>query len=350
VALLSVQQYVALGRDALIDLLRQEHAVLWSEAQARISDVRWKSVPRSVDPHHLSTARGQLLARNRITLIEATTRGQHKVPVLHLSDTRGIATQVRKASERKRALMATLNSWIRPRSGYPLGLVGAAGERVAHASLLTAAPHGWRLVRPEGGEVRHLLGHAVEGGALDSAGWVTSTDEIGVPLASVLCPIEVKNVRHWIYPNVRELFQLLYKAARLQIQHPGVHICPVLITRRKSFTANAMSREMGFRILDTGKQYVLPVAAVDRAALARIQDELGFQDLTATDEADPGLTEALRQVPKTALNNAERWKTFGPALVHNFEPLREDLRHSEREQAMNELRDAVREIGGDVRW
>ncbi len=29
-------------------------------------------------------------------------------------------------------------------------------------------------------------------------------------------PIEVKNIRHWIYPGAWELHQLLDKAARLQ--------------------------------------------------------------------------------------------------------------------------------------
>lgn len=245
-------------RRAIIDLLRKEHAVLWSEAQAKISDVRWPTVPTAVDPHHMTTARGCLLARNRIAELKAPTRGGHEVSVLHLADTNGISTHIDRAAARKRRLMATFQSWLNPRSCYPLGFVGAAGERVTHASLIVAAPHGLRLERPGGGEVSQLLGEEVEGGPLDSVFWVQVTNAVGLPVATVLCPVEVKNIRHWVYPNANELHQLLHKAALLQIRHPDVPICPILITRRKSFSANAMSRALGFRILNVNKQFVLP--------------------------------------------------------------------------------------------
>ena len=64
-----------------------------------------------------------------------------------------------------------------------------------------------------------------------------------------------------------ELHQLLHKAAHLQRLHDETLICPVLITRKKSFTAHAMSRELGFRILDVNRQFVLPVAEVHRDAV-----------------------------------------------------------------------------------
>jgi hypothetical protein len=350
VARFSTDEYARMGQSALLDLLRQEHAVLWSEAQAKISDTRWTSLPTRIDPHHLSTARLQLLRSKRITIVVASTRGGHQVPVMHLADTRGVATRVATAAARKRALMATLNSWVSPRPGYRLGLIGEAGERVARESLRAAAPHGWRVERPDGGEVHTLLGHPVEGGPLDSAGWVTVVNLVGQPVDSVLCPIEVKNIRHWIYPNAPELFQLLYKAAHLQARHEDVKVCPVLITRRKSYSANAMSRELGFRILDVGKQFVLPVAHVDPAALERIQNELGFADLTPQDTADPGLTRALEQVPKTALQNAANWRSFGPGLLEQFAELRSDLSQAKRHAATEELREAVRELGGEARW
>src|SRR4051794_36989616 len=124
-----------MAEQAIVDLLREEHAVLWAEAQAKISDARWPTVPTSIDPHHMTTARANLLGRNRIVERGAATKGGYEVPVLHLRDTTGIATAIDKAAARKRGLMATLNSWLTPRSGYPLGFVGEAGERVAHRSL-----------------------------------------------------------------------------------------------------------------------------------------------------------------------------------------------------------------------
>lgn len=345
-----LEKYIEFGEAALVDLLRQEHAVLWAEAQAKISDTRWPTVPTSVDPHHMTTARANLLKGNRIAETTSKTRGGRQVPVLHLADTKGIRTNVERAAARKRALMATLNSWVTPRPGYKLGLVGTAGERVAHASLLAAAPHGLRIERPEGGEVANLLGAAVEGGPLDNAFWATIVSPVGLPVDTVLCPVEVKNIRHWVYPNADELHQLLHKAALLQIRHPDVNICPILITRKKSYTANLMSRELGFRILDIHKQFVLPIADVDPTALNAIQTQLGFADLKAHDQADEVLTKALASVPSTALQNASQWRTYGPELVEHFEALRGGLSPAQEHTAMEELRNAVRELGGEARW
>jgi hypothetical protein len=283
-------------------------------------------------------------------VLDATTRGGHEVSLLHLADTKGIQTAIDRVAARKRALMAALQSWITPRDGYPLGFVGTAGERVAHASLVAAAPFGLRLERPQGGEIRHLLGEEVEGGPLDNAFWVQVTDALGRPLTTVLCPVEVKNIRHWVYPNASELHQLLHKAALLQIRHPDVPICPVLITRKKSFSANAMSRELGFRILNVDKQFVLPVAEVDREVLARLQTELGFIDLTAHDGQDPNLVRALASIGSTAATNAENWRLFGPELAEHFEALREDLEPTREHAAMDDLREAVRAAGGAARW
>jgi hypothetical protein len=350
VARYSVEQYIEFAELGILNLLAKEHAVLWAEAQAKISDVRWPSLPTPVDPHHMTTARANLLKRNRIVEMRASTRGGHQVSVLHLSDTKGIGTAIDRAAARKRALMATLTSWLHPRTGYPLGLVGAAGERVAHASLIAAAPGGLRLERPAGGDVANLLGEPVQGGPLDNAFWASIVNSVGLPVDTVLCPVEVKNIRHWVYPNADELHQLLHKSALLQILHPDLNICPVLITRKKSFSANAMSRELGFRILDVHKQFVLPIAEVDRAALEAMQTELGFIDLVAYDGIDDGLVKSLQSVANTAMANASRWRTYGPELVDHFEELRSGLSPAAEHTAMEELRDAVRQLGGDARW
>jgi hypothetical protein len=343
-------EYVEMAEAGIVDLLRQDHAVLWSEAQARISDTRWPSLPAPVQPHHMTTARKALLARKRIVESAETTHGGHRVGVLHLRDTQGIKTQISRAASRKRALFATYLSWLTPHSGYPLGFVGSAGERVAHASMVAAAPHGLRLERPEGGDVAHLLGEEVQGGPLDGAIWLQVTNAVGLPVANVLCPVEVKNIRHWIYPSADELHQLLHKSAHLQIRHPDLLICPILITRRKSFTANAMSRELGFRILDVRKQFVLPITDVDLDVLARLQSELGFVDLVAQDGSDSGLVAALDSVAKTAVQNAMNWKTYAPELIAHFAALREEQTQAAAHVSMEEFREAVIELGGEARW
>src|SRR4051794_26649201 len=99
---------------------------------------------------------------------------------------------------------AVLRSGRAATSRHPQGLIGPLASGVVRRSLRAAAAtgSGIRPAPPGDGEVNELLGSA-SGGALDSAAWVDAYDEYGRRAVggSVLCPIEVKNVRHWIYPN-----------------------------------------------------------------------------------------------------------------------------------------------------
>jgi hypothetical protein len=194
------------------------------------------------------------------------------------------------------------------------------------------------------------LGEEVEGGPLDAAFWIQVTNTVGLPVANVLCPVEVKNIRRWIYPSAHELHQLLHKSALLQARNPEVLICPILITRKKSFPANQMSRELGFRVLDVNAHFVLPIREVDSDVLDRLHTELGFSDLVAHDTAHPGLVAALRSVATTAVSNANSWKAFSPDLVDHFAALRTDLPKAAQDAAMQEFKEAVRELGAEARW
>jgi hypothetical protein len=69
-----------------------------------------------------------------------------------------------------------------------------------------------------GGQVGTFLRQPVPGGALDDLAHLMFTVDQAPALAAVL--IEVKNLRHWIYPSSDEIFQLLDKAAQLQLRHP----------------------------------------------------------------------------------------------------------------------------------
>ena len=253
-------EYVGFAERALMELIRGEGAVLVREAEAKISDERWPTVPTPVNPHHLTTARQRLLKRGWLELsapIDAS-----KTQFMHPADQRGKKEKIRAAVKRKKRLHVRMEKWARATERYPAGLIGEAGERVVRASLNEAAPYGIRPVSPGGGEVARLLGEAVSGGPLDAAAWAEQLDEHGRSTGSVLCPIEVKNIRHWIYPLHSELFQLLHKAALLQQAHPEVPICPVLITRMRSWSADQMSRDLGFRVIDLHKQFVLPTEDV----------------------------------------------------------------------------------------
>lgn len=116
----------------------------------------------------------------------------------------------------------------RPGRAGCLPAVGRTGEQVVHTSLREAAAHGFRLARPEGGEVEKFLGHPVPVSKLDNAAILTLLVD-GVPGSSVAVPIEVKNIRDWIYPSSQELYQLLEKASLLQQLRPDVLMVPVFI-------------------------------------------------------------------------------------------------------------------------
>jgi hypothetical protein len=247
-------------------------------------------------------------------------------------------------------LTARYNSWAAATAKYPQGLIGGAGERVVERSIEAAAPYGLRFAAERGGEVNFLLGGLVDGGPLDGAVWADVADENGQIRNSVLCPIEVKNVRHWIYPRHPELFQLLYKAAKLQERLQDVPICPVLITRNKSIWTNDMTRALGFRVLDVNRQFVLPVAEAPELHFQEVRTELGYGDLERTDAAHPRVIEPLRSsLVKSSEANAAQWQTVGSKLASYYALLRDrDLDNELRTETLFEMGQAALELDGDL--
>lgn len=332
-----------------MELVRQEGAVLLREAEAKISDHRWPSVPTAIDPHHLSTARQHLLQRKWLKLSDPIDASGTRL--MHPTDERGKKRAITEASKRKRRLHGRMEKWARATSRYPAGLIGEAGERVVRASLEAAALRGMRPVFPNGGEAVGLLGAPVPGGPLDTAAWADQLDEHGRSKGSVLCPIEVKNIRHWLYPLHHELFQLLHKSALLQRANPDEPIHPVLVTRKRAWLTEQMSRDLGFRVIDINRQFVLPTEDVDEEQVEEVRRELGYTDLTRSDAADQALTSVLAgSVRTTAQANAKLWREHGSKLAEHYEALRStSLSQRERDAAMDELRDASDQNGSHTR-
>lgn len=61
--------YVDLGVNAIWELLEEEHAVVMPEIEAKISEEAYGSSPVPVDPHHLTTARKQLVLVETLTAL-----------------------------------------------------------------------------------------------------------------------------------------------------------------------------------------------------------------------------------------------------------------------------------------
>jgi len=326
---------------------------VWPEVEARIADQRWPPIRSSVDPHHLSKARDQLIDLGEIQPSTTTTRGGRAVTVYHHSDLRRRATKTTAAAARKRLLYTRWFGWSQPSAAYPQGRFGPAGEQALHAALHAAAPEaGYRLIRPEGGEVRHLLGAPVLGGPLDSAAWLqTFIDDR--PAATILTVIEVKNVREWIYPSAARLYQLLYKAARLQEAHGDMDLVPVFVCRRRQYLTWTMARDLGFYVIEAHNQFVLS-GDIEPRHLEEVRDEMGMHSLVPLDSPTAGvnsLIKALIVLPSLAATIADNWKNRGSKFVDFYKWLRDDsIDLDDRYSGMRQLKEAARDLGCDGAW
>jgi hypothetical protein len=340
--------YVDLGRSAILQILDQEHAAPWLEIEARAADRRLASFETIVDPHALTLARGELRDESVIVETLSETRGGRSISVLHLADTRGRADAILRAAARKRLLQSRYLNWA---VGTPTqaAVIGPGGERVVHESLKVAAVSGYRLLNPDGGHVSDLLGHPVPIGPLDGAAFLQVVDDQERPAGSVAVLIEVKNVRGWIYPETADLFQLLDKAAQLQVANPDVAFMPLLVCRRAHKTTYNAARDLGFFVIELWTQYMLPSARIRSDHLEEVRAELGYLDLVPSSAPDPKLVKRLQvTVPARAALSAERWvRTASSPAGSLFSLLRNDgLYGAERTTVMNELRNVARGLPG----
>jgi hypothetical protein len=335
-------EWVRLGREAILQLLEIEHAVVWPEVEAKIADKKWEPLGLRIQPHHLTSARQQLRDEGVITTTSDTTRGGRVVPVMHLADVEGRRRKIEDALARKRLLQARYLAWA-----VTLHLLGPAGEQTTHSSLLKVAPVvGYRLERPEGGEVTSLFGAPVEGGALDGAAHLQLVDGSGVPTGVATVPLEVKNVREWIYPGSERLHQLLYKAAILQVAHPGVSVVPVLVCRRAPWSTFRMAKALGFYVADAKAQFLPVREDVSQEHVEEVRVELGYSDLVVGVGPDRLLVRHFgRALPSIAADAAANWAVHGPALLDLFRTLRDPtLADATRSEVAASLEAEAREI------
>ncbi len=342
----SVDEYVALARTAIIELLDEEHAAAWLEVEAKITDFPWPGIGHRIDKHHLSTARIELLRTGQIVNPSLGTRGGREVVIIHRADTTRRQTAIARAASRKRILTARYLGWAQGTPSRP-GVIGPAGERVVHDSLKESAT--FRLVNPSGGQVSNLLGYALDG-PLDHAIILTPINDEGLPEAPVVVPIEVKNIRDWIYPSSQELYQLLDKAARLQQYQPTLPIVPVLVCRRAHYTTYKMAKDLGFFIVQAHRQYI---ASVDTERLAEVQAELGFLDLVEHRGSDPQLVHMFANVfTKHASEFSVRWQrtAMDRELCSVFPHMRNDSSATRRGDTLEVLRDYAERAGCTGGW
>ncbi len=324
--------------EAIHDLIDREHAVVWHEVEARLSE---RPTPERIDPHHLSNARRRLLDDDVIEIVVGKARGGRPISVLGLRNRRRRTTAFDRAAGRKRLLETRYLSW----AGSEINAIGSAGELVSHASLAQAAAEGigYSLLG-DGRGIRRLPGITIPDGSIDDAAMLIGGDPENPIVLTVM--IEVKNLRPWLYPAAVEIYQLLAKAATIQQQHPDRHITPVLVVRRVHYLTYLMAKHLGFLILnfDNAAQPIRKLESIDPAFVEEVRQELGY-DLRLTEgDSLPGLQGKFRYtIPNNATATAQTWARMGPPLERHFHILRDRrLTGPRRETAVDALyRDAI---------
>lgn len=341
---------LAEARRSLLELIDAEHALTWSEAEAKLT-TESRPLDDAHYPHILTAARHQLTAENKITSTRVTTRGGQFIDTLSLTNTAGRTTKIKNAAARKRLLSARYLGWASGSATYPHGLIGPAGELAVRQAIIESGA--LNQLNPRAGEVRKALGTELAG-PLDSGGFLTALDDRGIPTGVVYVPIEVKNLRDWLYPASAEVYQLLHKAALLQIGAPDTPIMPVLICRRIHHTLIFLADRLGFKVFATQQQYIRSVVSDDE--LAEVRTELGFLDLIKIDDAPT--IEPLRRffrvsLAKKAPQFATKWReaVLTHGLDEYFRELRAlDLRYGDRADAMTRFRAACERAGYRGGW
>jgi hypothetical protein len=351
----SAEQWRSWAAEAIQVLLDVEGAATQPGMEAKLSDRKYKTFAHRVDPHHLTTARQRLLAAGVIERQRERTRGSGIVTTYTLADP---SKSTIRTAGRKRLLQARFLSWSSPDTKWGAAPVPAALERVVHASLLAAAPHGYRPLRPEGGgEVRRIANALVPGGQIDNAAFYTGLTPAGLPVPAVLLGIEAKNVRQWIYPQTQEMYQLLDKCAQLRLLHPELRVLPVLVCRKAHYLTNKMARQLGFHVIATQHQYVRPAVAgtlEDARKFEEVNTELAYNLQLREDVVDPMVNHFTTIIPGRSVEAADRWAIFvsHPDVPNLLAQLRDDaISNADRTQLHADLIEAATEaLGEDMEW
>jgi hypothetical protein len=328
------QEWTQLADEVLYRLIAAEGAVIWAEAEAKLSETSWvhdnfdSTVPanQGPQPHHLTAARRRLelqdliqerpaiLNKRRVSAWVTTAASQERR-----------TTETDRTAATKRRLYRTYLAWTGNSQ-----LCGSIAEQVVHHSLEDLkGTHLWIPPSARPGRITELRGRPISvGGPLDAAGfWPLDPHDPSrglVPFA-----VEVKNIRSWIYPWVHEVWDLLSKVA----DFPDV--VPVLVARKIHLITFRFFKDIGALGFQMGCQWFAAhgttKAPLDPSTFEEVTSRLGFLD--ARRAADPPamhppLRNWFRDVPTKVdhtlvLDQQERWERAAP-IVANYDVLRDE--------------------------
>lgn len=290
-----------LAREKIESEIKKSHALLLTEAVARLSPEAgpyWSS-KQAIEPHIVNQTVDEMLHDGTLSKTYETSRGRRPIEVLVPKNQKGIQTAVTRAAATKRSLYSTYESWAIGNASRPHGRLGPAGEQIADASIRAT-----NLVLPLPPENRrNYRGHTLDG----PVDWIGVTHDDTHTTAGVVL-VEVKNIRQWIYPQHIEVFQLLSKAASLQLALPELNLVPILICRRANRRIFAMSKHLGFYTIAMAKQPVGKLNEDEHQRMLQVRQGLGFLDLTDTTDPLKSVQDRVSGMHPYWPAAAEKWK------------------------------------------
>lgn len=302
-------------------------------------------------PHHVEFARTLLLSTGEIVDTTVAGKGGRDVRLFQVADAKGRVKSVTAAAMRKRALMNRYYGWAQGTESYP-GITGPAAEAVVHDTIIRSGIGNLLSdASARVGSVSSFLGQPVPIGPLDNAFLFLPLDENGRIRFSttVGVPVEVKNVREWIYPRSRELYQLLAKSARLQRELPTVPLIPLLVCRRASTPTHRMAKALGFFVIQARQQFIQNHSRATPEHLVEVRTELGLLDLVVPSGPSLHVAAGLRALQqKYPIDEATvRWMTVSnePEMVDALGVLAQDISPQRRSRTLHSLREMSEELG-----
>lgn len=123
---------------------------------------------------------------------------------------------------------------------------------------------------------------------------------------------EAKNLREWIYPSSKELWEFIHKA--VVFHQLGVNTVPVLIARKIHYSTRLLFKRIGILGVETHRQLFSPSIA-DQLIDIRHKDGLGFHDISTDLEPPTWLRNFFEKtIPKEAGSVSAQFKTSLPIL------------------------------------
>jgi len=354
----SEAEWVAIARSQLTNLLDSQAVLSEPEAICRLVDQRLVAGFEAVSPHHVTQAKNLMARRNQLRIDTSVARGGRVVSLLVSVSPELSRKVVDSALSRKRLLMARYHGWTQGTVALGPGLIGPEGEWVVERTLRDAGV-GAVLTKPGAGTLpglKNFLGIEVPAGPLDNGLVLNPLHPDGSPRAqlAVAVPVEVKNVREWIYPHSQELHQLLYKSAAMKAINPGLAIVPLLVCRRAHITTSYMAKRLGFFVAQTKRHYFPAHSRITPEAFAEVRSELGLLDMVQGLDVCDNLRARLvtMQQHYDVETAAAVWGRVSevPEIVDVLESLFREGTAVLRRRKMNLLRSLTEGIGISKGW